>query len=298
MNDNSRGHARSLAKDKHTLSTFVRSQVELLKTPLHLPENWRDSVQPQAEEDGLSLSNKPHHHQHREPIPGHVLAAGLRSLNVTTRKALSLNFSNQSVRQLLDQVAANRLQVERLHRQGGIVVRTKSRQELLETPWIEAFPVQWRNAHDTSSAGSSTSSSTLAPSNAQSLSDQPDVEQTRQYQQLRARIVDLQQKYHTTKEKHEYYKNLKNEIQLLDSDRLQANVVGPNTPISHELSKMKTLVPRLISILEVRKETMMAKRKRDLEALSKDLPDDESRSKRQHTGPTDPIETMLNLLQS
>ncbi|KAF9970840.1 hypothetical protein BGZ73_006384 [Actinomortierella ambigua] len=265
MDDHAQGHARALAKDKNALGTFVRSQVELLKTPLHLAEDWRDTARPQDSEEDQHLlqGHKPHHL--REPIPTHVLSAGLRSLNVTTRKALSLNFSNQSVRQLLDQVAANRLQIERQHRQGGIVVRTKSRQDILETPWIEAFPVQWKSSHDVpaasaSSSSSSSSSSTVALSNTQALSTPLNAEQVRQYQELRGRVAKLQQKYFAIKEKHEYYKNLKNEIQLLDADRLQDNVVGPNTPISQELSKVKALVPRLVSILEVRKETMIQKR--------------------------------------
>ncbi|KAG0230099.1 hypothetical protein BGW41_002596 [Actinomortierella wolfii] len=286
MNSNTDGPIQ-VAKDNYyrTLNTFVKTQIRLLETTLRLPGDWRNANRTQKEDQ-----QRQHHHE--VPIPDHIVSAGLKKLNTTTQKAVRLNFSSQSVHQLLEQMIANQLQVKRRHRQGGIVVRTKSRQELLDTAWIDAFPIQWRSSHEKSAGiqeqgeGSTTSANTTA------TSDQPDTRQVQQYQALRATIVELQQKYRIAKEKHEFYKD----VQLLDSSRLQANVVGPNTPISQELAKMKSLVPRLVNILEVRKETLVAKRKREHENLSMDDPDNQVATKRQHAEPTDPMETMLSLL--
>lgn len=126
------------------------------------------------------------------------------TVHTHSAKSLRLSFNNQSIRQLLEQLESNQHELRKKASQGGIIIRTKSVSELLESDWIESFPKTWqhrqgKDAHTPTSPSSSSTS--IIPAEAPL-----DSSRVQKYADLRSRIVTLQAKYQTLKEKHEYYK--------------------------------------------------------------------------------------------
>lgn len=112
-------------------------------------------------------------------------------VHADTEKSLRLSFNSQSIRQLLEQLESSQHELRKKASQGGIIVRTKSVPELLESDWIESFPQTWQHRQG---------------NDARSSEAPLDSSRVQKYADLRSRIVTLQAKYQTLKEKHEYYK--------------------------------------------------------------------------------------------
>ncbi|KAG0380455.1 hypothetical protein BGX24_008089 [Mortierella sp. AD032] len=239
------------ARYYHDKKAFIHSQVRLLEAPITPPKDWR------RHRARLNDEGEPH-----KPIPDSAVAAALSKLHIESTKSLRMSFNNQSIRQLLEQLESNQHELRKKASQGGIIIRTKSVAELLESDWIDSFPETWqhrqsKDAH-TSTSSSSSSSTSIIPAEAPF-----DSTRVQKYADLRSRIVTLQAKYQTLREKHDYYKNLQNEIRQLDAGEIQKNMLTPNSQVVKELEKMKILLPKLIKILDTRRGTTSAKRKRD-----------------------------------
>lgn len=146
----------------------------------------------------LSIKHDPRLIQWTLTIAPGIIAC-LIAVHATSRKASRLTFNNQSIRQLLEQLEANQYELRRKARRGGIIIRTKPVQEILETDWIDMFPETWRQEDGRSSATgadpSSSSSSARTPATKQ-----------QKYADLRSRIITLQKKYQSLKDRHQHYK--------------------------------------------------------------------------------------------
>ncbi|KAG0016718.1 hypothetical protein BGZ80_008986 [Entomortierella chlamydospora] len=166
----------------HDKKAFLNSQIRLLEAPVQPPANWRRH-RARLNSEGETQSS----------IPDTVVQAALSKL-----------------RQLLEQLESNQYELRRKARQGGIIIRTKSVQELLESDWIDAFPETWRQQGDGEEPDSSISTSGKQPSSTSALSiaGAGPLATTRlqKYADVRSRIVALQSKYQGLKDKHEYYK--------------------------------------------------------------------------------------------
>ncbi|KAG0291188.1 hypothetical protein BGZ96_005411 [Linnemannia gamsii] len=212
------------ARYYHDKKAFIHSQVRLLESPIAPPKDWR------RHRARLTAGGEPH-----KSIPDSVVTATLAK-------------------------ESNQHELRKKASQGGIIIRTKSVSELLECDWIESFPKTWqhiqgKDAHSSISSSSSTTS--IIPAEAPL-----DSSRAQKYADLRSRIVTLQAKYQTLKEKHEYYKNLQNEIRQLDAGEVQKNMLTPDSQVVRELEKMKVLLPKLIKILDTRLASLSGKRKR------------------------------------
>lgn len=127
-------------------------------------------------------------------------------VHTSSKKSSRLTFNNQSIRQLLEQLEANQYELRRKARQGGIIIRTKPVQEILETDWIDMFPETWRQDDSRSSvagADPSSSSSSVAET---PFAMAPNPAKLQKYADLRSRIVTLQKKYQNLKDRREHYK--------------------------------------------------------------------------------------------
>ncbi|KAG0316921.1 hypothetical protein BGZ97_006165 [Linnemannia gamsii] len=237
------------ARYYHDKKAFIHSQVRLLEAPIAPPKDWR------RHRARLTAEGEPH-----KSIPDSVVTATLAKVHAYSAKSLRLSFNNQSIRQLLEQLESNQHELRKKASQGGIIIRTKPVSELLESDWIESFPKTWqhRQGQDVHTSTSSSSSLTsIIPAEAPL-----DSSRVQKYADLRSRIVSLQAKYQTLKEKHEYYKNLQNEIRQLDAGEVQKNMLTPDSQVVRELEKMKVLLPKLIKILDTRRASLSGKRKR------------------------------------
>ncbi|KAF9121704.1 hypothetical protein BGW39_010330 [Mortierella sp. 14UC] len=236
------------ARYYHDKKAFIHSQVRLLEAPITPPKDWRrHRARMNAEGEA------------QKPIPDSVVTAALAKLHIDSAKSLRLSFNNQSIRQLLEQLESNQHELRKKVSQGGIIIRTKSVAELLESDWIDSFPETWqhRQGKDIAALSTSASSTSIIPAEAPL-----DSSRVQKYADLRSRIITLQAKYQTLREKHEYYKNLQNEIRQLDAGEIQKNMLAPDSQVVRELEKMKILLPKLIKILDTRRGTASAKRKR------------------------------------
>ncbi|KAF9906851.1 hypothetical protein EC991_000214 [Linnemannia zychae] len=237
------------ARYYHDKKAFIHSQVRLLEAPITPPNDWRrHRARLNAEGEA------------QKSIPDSAVTAALAKLHVDSAKSLRLSFNNQSIRQLLEQLESNQHELRKKASQGGIIIRTKSVAELLESDWIDSFPETWqhRQSKDAVASSTSPSSTSIIPAEAPL-----DSSRFQKYADLRSRIVALQAKYQTLREKHEYYKNLQNEIRQLDAGEIQKNMLAPDSQVVRELEKMKILLPKLIKILDARQGTASSKRKRD-----------------------------------
>jgi hypothetical protein len=212
------------ARYYHDKKAFIHSQVRLLEAPIAPPKDWR------RHRARLTAEGEPH-----KSIPDSVVTATLAkgmyvvlsshqildlcrnsipstlfffssdiTVHAYSAKSLRLSFNNQSIRQLLEQLESNQHELRKKASQGGIIIRTKPVSELLESDWIESFPKTWqhRQGQDVHTSTSSSSSLTsIIPAEAPL-----DSSRVQKYADLRSRIVSLQAKYQTLKEKHEYYK--------------------------------------------------------------------------------------------
>ncbi|KAF9147707.1 hypothetical protein BG015_010609 [Linnemannia schmuckeri] len=224
------------ARYYHDKKAFIHSQVRLLEAPVAPPKDWRNR-RARLTAEGESYKS----------IPDSAITAALSRVHVDTEKSLRLSFNSQSIRQLLEQLESSQHELRKKASQGGIIIRTKSVSELLESDWIESFPQTWQHRQD---------------NDARSSEAPLDSSRVQKYADLRSRIVSLQAKYQTLKEKHEYYKNLQNEIRQLDAGEIQKNLLMPDSQVVRELEKMKVLLPKLIKILDTRRGALSGKRKR------------------------------------
>jgi uncharacterized protein YlxW (UPF0749 family) len=125
------------------------------------------------------------------------------TVHASTKKSSRLTFNNQSVRQLLEQLEANQYELRKKARQGGIIIRTKPVQEVLETDWIDMFPETWRQEESRpSTTGTEPSSSSTTAKAPFALN----AAKAQKYADLRSRIVTLQKKYQSLKDRHDHYK--------------------------------------------------------------------------------------------
>ncbi|KAG0205094.1 hypothetical protein BGX28_003194 [Mortierella sp. GBA30] len=237
------------ARYYHDKKAFINAQVRLLESPIRPSSDWRRHRARLTAQGEAQAS-----------IPDPVVSNILSKLHATSKKSLRLSFNSQSVRQLLEQLEANQHELRRKARQGGIIIRTKSIPELLETDWIDMFPETWQQGQDrdinmlsTQQAGESSSSAGPLPS----MTTDPRVQR---YAQLRSRIVALQAKHSALKDKHEYYKTLQSEIRRLDAGQIEKNILAPDSQVYQELQKMKVLLPKLITILDSRRDVVAANR--------------------------------------
>lgn len=131
-------------------------------------------------------------------------------VHANTRKSLRLSYNHQSLRQLLEQLESNQHDLRKKARRGGIIIRTKSVREVLESSWIEMFPENWQHNNQDTDSGSAqdTSSSALevSSSTGERIPSTTTALQAQRYADIRTRIVALQAKHQTLLEKHEYYK--------------------------------------------------------------------------------------------
>ncbi|KAK5798849.1 kinetochore Sim4 complex subunit Fta4 [Linnemannia elongata] len=224
------------ARYYHDKKAFIHSQVRLLEAPITLPKDWRNR------RARLTAEGEPY-----KSVPDAAVTAALSRVHTDTEKSLRLSFNSQSIRQLLEQLESSQHDLRKKASQGGIIIRTKSVPELLESDWIESFPQTWQHRQG---------------NDARSSEAPLDSSRVQKYADLRSRIVTLQAKYETLKEKHEYYKNLQNEIQQLDAGEIQKNMLTPDSQVVKELEKMKVLLPKLIKILDTRRDALSGKRKR------------------------------------
>ncbi|KAH7049894.1 kinetochore Sim4 complex subunit Fta4 [Linnemannia elongata] len=224
------------ARYYHDKKAFIHSQVRLLEAPITLPKDWRNR------RARLTAEGEPY-----KSVTDAAVAAALSRVHADTEKSLRLSFNSQSIRQLLEQLESSQHDLRKKASQGGIIIRTKSVPELLESDWIESFPQTWQHRQG---------------KDARSSEAPLDSSRVQKYADLRSRIVTLQAKYQTLKEKHEYYKNLQNEIQQLDAGEIQKNMLTPDSQVVKELEKMKVLLPKLIKILDTRRDALSGKRKR------------------------------------
>ncbi|KAF9365169.1 hypothetical protein BGX34_011141 [Mortierella sp. NVP85] len=205
----------------HDKKAFIHTQVRLLEAPIQLPSDWKRHSQHRTTQEGT-----------RDSIPDNVVSTALSKLHATSRKASRLTFNNQSIRQLLEQLEANQYELRRKARRGGIVIRTKPVQEVLETDWIDMFPETWQQEDGRSSATGTD------PSSSSSAARTPATKQQK-YADLRSRIVTLQKKYQSLKDKHEHYKALQLEVRRLHTGEIQQNILSPDSQVIQELEKMK-----------------------------------------------------------
>ncbi|KAG0201143.1 hypothetical protein BGX33_010499 [Mortierella sp. NVP41] len=235
------------ARYYHDKKAFIHSQVRLLEAPITPPKDWR------RHRARLTAEGEP-----QKSLSDSVATAALSKLHAASTKSLRLSFNNQSIRQLLEQLESNQHELRKKASQGGIIIRTKSVPELLESDWIDSFPETWQHRKDKETASSTSSSTSIIPAEAPL-----DSSRIQKYADLRSRIVTLQAKYQSLKEKHEYYKNLQSEIRQLDAGEIQKNILTPDSQVVQELEKMKVLLPKLIKILDTRRAALSAKRKRE-----------------------------------
>ncbi|KAF9359354.1 hypothetical protein BGX26_012558 [Mortierella sp. AD094] len=269
----------------HDKKAFINSQIRLLEAPIQPPATWRRH-RARLNSEGETQSS----------IPDTVVQAALSKLHTASNKSSRLTFNNQTVRQLLEQLESNQYELRRKARQGGIIIRTKSVQELLESDWIDTFPETWQQQGDgeepelLTSASGEQSSSASAPS----IAGAGPLATTRlqKYADVRSRIVALQSKYQSLKDKHEYYKALQTDVRRLDAGEIERNILSPNSPVAKQLEKTKVLLPKIIDILNARRDVLTAKRRHEeLEAESVNT------EKRQCRQPIDPLKAVINYLQ-
>ncbi|KAG0027969.1 hypothetical protein BGZ81_005131 [Podila clonocystis] len=279
------------ARYYHDKKAFINAQVRLLEAPVQPPSDWR-RTRSRLNNDGTTHTS----------IPDSVVSSVLGKVHANTRKSLRLSYNHQSLRQLLEQLESNQHDLRKKARRGGIIIRTKSAREILESSWIDMFPETWQlnNRQDTESGSAQETSSSvpeaeLSPSTGDRIpSTATDSLQAQRYADMRSRIVALQAKHQTLLEKHRYYKNLNNEVQRLDVDDIQKNTVSSNSEVVKELQKMKQLLPKLIRVLDSKQGMMPAKRK--LPSTQPHASDSEN-TKRYRQEPTNPLATMIDYLQ-
>ncbi|KAF8980261.1 hypothetical protein BGZ46_004445 [Entomortierella lignicola] len=239
----------------HDKKVFINSQIRLLEAPIQPPADWRRH-RARLNSEGET----------QKSIPDAIVQAALSKLHATSNKSSRLTFNNQTVRQLLEQLESNQYELRRKARKGGIIIRTKPVQELLESDWIDMFPETWQQQQgdgeepeSLSSTGGEQSSSTPAPSIARPLA----TTRLQKYSDVRSRIVALQHKYQSLKDKHEYYKTLKTDVQRLDAGEIEKNILSSSSPVVTQLEKTKMLLPKIIDLLNARRDVLTAKRKHE-----------------------------------
>ncbi|KAG0323487.1 hypothetical protein BGZ99_002744 [Dissophora globulifera] len=265
------------ARYYHDKKAFVNAQVRLLEDPITPPPDWR------RHRARFNDKGQPH-----KPLPDTVVSAALSRLHASSKKASRLSFNSQSIRQILEQLEANQYEMRRKAKQGGIIIRTRSIQEILNSDWIDAFPETWQHHQDEMTGEGSSASSASAST---SVAATPSSSRLQKYADLRSRIVALQARYQNLKEKHEYYTTLQSEIQRLDTGEIQKTVLSPDSQVVQELEKMKVLLPKLISILNTRRDVLSAKRKYQTLTEGSDTDVD----KRQRVQPSNPRDALMDL---
>ncbi|KAI1294053.1 hypothetical protein EDD11_008282 [Mortierella claussenii] len=222
----------------HDKKAFVNAQVRLLEAPIQPPPDWRRR-RARLTAEGETYNS----------IPDATIAAALSKLHAASKKSLRLTFNNQSVRQLLEQLEANQHELRKKTRQGGIIIRTKSRQELLTSDWIEKFPETWQQRPEEQENSLSSFGGTHSPSSVASTLLTPVAAtassfEMQKYADVRSKIVVYQTKYQNLKDKCDYYKMLQTEIRRLDTKKIQNNILTPDSQIARELAKMEALGKR------------------------------------------------------
>ncbi|KAG0333405.1 hypothetical protein BG000_009189 [Podila horticola] len=280
------------ARYYHDKKAFINAQVRLLEAPVQPPSEWR-RTRSRLNNDGTTHTS----------IPDSVVSSVLGKVHANTRKSLRLTYNHQSLRQLLEQLESNQHDLRKKARRGGITIRTRPVREILESSWIDMFPETWQHTNrqdmESGSAQNASSSSVLEAVESSSTGDRvptatTDSLQAQRYADMRSRIIALQAKHQTLLEKQQYYKNLNSEVRRLDVGDIQKNIVSPNSEVVKELQKMKQLLPKLIRVLDSKRDTMPAKRK--LPSAQSDVSDSEN-TKRSRLEPTNPLATMMDYLQ-
>ncbi|KAG0000318.1 hypothetical protein BGZ65_004480 [Modicella reniformis] len=215
----------------HDKKAFIHTQVRLLEAPIQLPSDWRRHAPRNTAKGGTF-----------NPIPDTIVSTALSKLHTSSKKSSRLTFNNQSVRQLLEQLETNQYELRRRVRQGGIIIKTKAVQEILETDWVDMFPETWRQDESRPSTNgaeppSSSSSAVLIPI----VLTPPNSSRRQKYADLRSRIVALQKKYQNLKDRHDHYKCLQRGTRRLDAEEIQRNILSPDSEVVQELEKMRAL---------------------------------------------------------
>ncbi|KAF9433151.1 hypothetical protein BGZ76_009820 [Entomortierella beljakovae] len=265
----------------HDKKAFINAQIRLLEAPMQPPTNWKRH-RPRLTSEGETQTS----------IPDAVIQTALSKLHAASKKSSRLTFNSQTVRQLLEQLESNQYELRKKARHGGIVVRTKSKEELLESDWIEMFPETWRQEHSQEQdSGSSVDNNILQPdSTSRPLAMTPSSLKLQKYADVRSRIVALQSKYQALKDKHDYYKTLQTEVRRLDAGEIQKNILSSDSSIVDELEKMKELLPKVIKLLTSSQDVLTAKRKYS--------ESENEMVKKQRFQPTDPLQTMMDFICS
>ncbi|KAF9951275.1 hypothetical protein BGZ72_007187 [Mortierella alpina] len=269
------------ARYYHDKKAFINSQVRLLEAPIRPSSDWRRHRARLTEQGEEQAS-----------IPDAVVASVLSKVHAISKKSLRLSFNSQSIRQLLEQLESNQYELRRKAKQGGIIIRTKSIPELLNSDWIEMFPETWQHGQDIDAEmlyneGPSHVAGRSSAIPMASISKDP---RAQKYAQLRSRIVTLQARYSALKDKHEYYKTLQNEIRRLDAGQIERNILAPDSQVYQELHKMKSLLPKVIHILDSRRDVVVANR--ELKPRNEGI--DTEAATTPHSQPSNPLDTMMD----
>ncbi|KAI7817143.1 kinetochore Sim4 complex subunit Fta4 [Gamsiella multidivaricata] len=237
----------------HDKKAFINAQVRLLETPMQPPSDWRHH------RARLNARGEAH-----TSIPEGVVSAVLSKLHTISTKSSRMTFNSQSIRQMLEQLEANQYELRKKARQGGVIIRTKSAQEILESDWIDMFPETWQQHQDEAGLSATSNDPSLYSSSIAPLAPTPSLSRLQKYADLRSRIVAMQTRYQELKDKHEYYRTLRTEIRRLDAGEIQKNILSPDSHVIQELERMKVILPRLVSILSSRHDVLSAKRKHQM----------------------------------
>ncbi|KAF9280012.1 hypothetical protein BGZ68_007553 [Mortierella alpina] len=269
------------ARYYHDKKAFINSQVRLLEAPIRPSSDWRRHRARLTEQGEAQAS-----------IPDAVVASVLSKVHAISKKFLRLSFNSQSVRQLLEQLESNQYELRRKAKQGGIIIRTKSIPELLNSDWIDMFPETWQHGQGigTETLYNEGPNQIAARPSATPLATISKDPRVQKYAQLRSRIVTLQARHSALKDKHEYYKTLQNEIRRLDAGQIEKNILAPDSQVYQELTKMKLLLPKVIHILDSRRDVVLANR--ELKPRDEDIGAETATIL--HAQPRNPLDTMMD----
>ncbi|CAO3574385.1 unnamed protein product [Mortierella alpina] len=281
--DNTQPSSAGQARYYHDKKAFINSQVRLLEAPIRPSSDWRRHRSRLTEQGEIQAS-----------IPDAVVASVLSKAHALSKKSLRLSFNSQSIRQLLEQLESNQYELRRKAKQGGIIIRTKSIPELLNSDWIDMFPETWQHGqdNDTEMPYNEGPSQLAGKSSAVSLASISRDPRVQKYAQLRSRIVALQARHSALKDKHEYYKTLQNEIRRLDAGQIENNILAPDSQVYQELQKMKLLLPKVIHILDSRRDVVAANR--ELNSRNADIAEAATVPQSQ---PRNPLDTMMECFE-
>ncbi|KAG9302301.1 hypothetical protein G9A89_008792 [Geosiphon pyriformis] len=217
--------------DYLTTRDFIEAQISL----------FRQEFKPSAKDLTTKTSAR------RQKIPPSVIKDVLFELNTRVRKQCLETFSHQGVGQLLNRVALVHEEYMKEELDSRIIVKgnnklTSSNEESCHVIayWIQSLPSEWP---DDSKNPLKYDKTTLD-----------------RYSQLHKRVINLQEKYRITKQKHEH--------------AIQQNLPSRSGPLVTEINKMRLLMPKLLMTLEKNHELLCRKKvERDLQSSGEDVED-------------------------